>query len=379
MQPSNLKTPGIECAESARIPTSWCGSTTRRFDWSSGRGPTTFPPGSPKNGTWYTDEFLESYASGCPNHGDCEPMSDKQSRYSHADIVESSDARVVVHWRYALAEPEHYLGADPDPLTGWFDWTDEYWTVYPDGVAIRKQVLRPTDQTQGYEWQETIIINQPGQMPDDNLNLDALTLANMKGESATYSWKPRPPGVYGDVHHPLTMDKPDSPNIQVVNLKSTWRPFAIVPPVNARIKPFNTAGAYFSFGCWNHWPVTQIASSGRCVAPDRASHFSLSHIFWDPYASDESSVTKILMDGFTTKPAPELVPLAKSWLSPAVAEVPGDAFRSEGYDPAERAYVVTRNQGAQPAALTLTLAASEASPLVIPPSSLRVGEAKRRN
>ena len=28
-----------------------------------------------------------------------------------------------------------------DPLTGWFDWADEYWTVYPDGVAVRKQVL----------------------------------------------------------------------------------------------------------------------------------------------------------------------------------------------------------------------------------------------
>ena len=77
-------------------------------------------------------------------------MSDKQDRYSHVNIVESSDARVVVHWRYALAEVEHYLGAEPDPLTGWFDWADEYWTVYPDGVAIRKQVLHPTDQTKGY-------------------------------------------------------------------------------------------------------------------------------------------------------------------------------------------------------------------------------------
>jgi hypothetical protein len=49
-------------------------------------------------------------------------------------------ARVLVHWRYALSETENYKGAYPDPLTGWFDWADEYWTGYPDGVAVRKQM-----------------------------------------------------------------------------------------------------------------------------------------------------------------------------------------------------------------------------------------------
>jgi hypothetical protein len=343
-----------------------------RFDESPIRlvfwqGTNYIPAWVTENGKWYTDEFLESYASGCPNHGDCEPMSDKQERYSHVNIVESSDARVVIHWRYAEAEPEHYLGANPDPLTGWFDWTDEYWTVYPDGVAVRKQVLRPTDQTQGYEWQESIVINQPGHLPEDSVNTDAITLANMKGESATYTWGTSPPGIYTEVAHPRSMDKPDTPNIQEVNLKSTWKPFEIVSPVNARVKPFNTSGGYFSFGCWNHWPVTQIASSGRfCVAPDRASHFSLTHIFWDPYASDESSITKLLLNGLTTRSAAELVPLAKSWLSPPSIELAGDAFRSEGYDPAQRAYVLVRAETSKTSELKFTLAASESSPMVNP-------------
>ena len=35
-------------------------------------------------------------------------MSDKQNRYSHVDILETDDARVVVHWRYALIEVEKY-------------------------------------------------------------------------------------------------------------------------------------------------------------------------------------------------------------------------------------------------------------------------------
>lgn len=319
------------------------------------------------NGTWFTDEFLESYSAGCPDHGDCEPMSDKQERYSHVNIVESSDARVVVHWRYALAEVDHNLGANPDPLTGWFDWTDEYWTVYPDGVAIRKQVLRPTDQTQGYEWQETIIVNPPGKRPDDDINLDALTIANMKGETATYTWLPKASGVYGDLHQPKSIDKPENGNIQWVNLKSTWKPFEIVSPTHASFEVFHIDKSYFSFGCWNHWPITQIPSSGRyCVAPDRASHSSLSHIFWDTSETTESSMTKLLMDGLTTKSAAELAPLAKSWLTPAPIEVQGDAFASLGYDPAQRAFVVTHKNAGKPEALELTLHASDSSPLVNP-------------
>ena len=109
-------------------------------------------------------------------------MSDKQSRYSHVKILESSDARVVVHWRYALSEVEHSIGAHPDPFPGWFDWADEYWTVYPDGVAVRKQVIRTTDVTKPHEWQESIILTGPGQRPEDNINWDALTLGTWRGK-----------------------------------------------------------------------------------------------------------------------------------------------------------------------------------------------------
>lgn len=48
-------------------------------------------------------------------------MSDKHSRYSHVKILESNNARVVVEWRYALSEVEHYKIADADPYTGWGD------------------------------------------------------------------------------------------------------------------------------------------------------------------------------------------------------------------------------------------------------------------
>ena len=64
-------------------------------------------------------------------------------------ILESSPARAVVHWRYAPCETRNYAGSFADPITGWSDWVDEYWTVYPDGIAVRKQVLWSSERA---EW-----------------------------------------------------------------------------------------------------------------------------------------------------------------------------------------------------------------------------------
>jgi hypothetical protein len=346
-----------------------------RFDQSPMRlvfwqGTNYIPAWVTENGKWYTDEFMETWGHNvCPEGSDCEPMSDKQSHYSHVDILESNDARVVLHWRYALSEVMHDLGAHTDPLTGWFDWGDEYFTVYPDGVAVRKQVLHTSSNPDSpdFEWQETIVINGPGQKPEDNINPDALTMANLKGETATYTWKPRPEGNYGLPDGPRKLTGPEDANIQIVNLKSTWKPFQIVPPAHARMEVFNETESYFMFVCWNHWPVAQIASSGRpCLAPDRPSHTTLSHIYWDPYQRSESGATKLRLDGLTTKSITELMPLAKSWLSPPQVEVATEGFRSEGYNPAERAFIVVHEASAQPAALDVTIQATEASPAVNP-------------
>jgi hypothetical protein len=320
-----------------------------------------------ENGKWYSDEHLETWGPGCPDGEDCEPMSDKQSRYSHVSILESSDARAVVHWRYALAEAEYYHGAHPDPLTGWFDWADEYWTVYPDGVAVRKQVIHTTDLSKPHEWQETIVVNGPGQKPEDTINLDALTLANLKGEIVTYTWKPKPAMSFTRPNGPETVTGPPDANIQVVNLKSTWKPFQIVPPANVKWDIYNDEKTYFTFECWNHWPVAQIPSSGRpCVAADRPFSSSLSHIYWDAYQTSENTMSKLLLDGLTTKPPRELLPLAKSWLSPPQIYVTGEGFRSEGYDAAERAFVLVHGASTRLAALDLTIQAGEESPAVNP-------------
>ena len=310
-----------------------------------------------ENGKWYTDEFLEDGYGGSTVY-DAEPMSDKQTRYSRVNILESTRARVVVHWRYALADIL-YRGAHQDPLTSWFDWADEYYTVYPDGIAIRRQVLHHSERVHPphvwHEWQETIVVNAPGTRPEDNIEKDALTLVNMAGQTATYSWSP---------HAPESLPNPPNANIQVVNLKSHWKPFQVAPQP-ASFSTYTGEDTRSMFEWWNHWPVGLIDSSGRCaVAPDRASHSSLSHILWPEYAKGEDAITKILMDGLTSRPAGELAALGKSWLHPATVRLSGQGFASQGYDPAERAFVFVRNDGT--AELKVTLDGSTDSPLFNP-------------
>jgi Concanavalin A-like lectin/glucanases superfamily len=348
-----------------------------RFDQSPIRlvfwqGTNYIPAWVTENDKWYTDEFLETWESGCPGGGDCEPMSDKQSRYSRVNILESNDARVVVHWRYALAEVEKYKGAWPDPQTGWTDWADEYWTIYPDGVAIRKQVLHSTEANRLHEWQETIVLHQPGSTPDDDINLNAITLENMQGATKTYTWGKKHAGTFGNPVGPGPVSGPPDPNIQLVNMKSQWKPFQVVSAEGASADIYNNENSYFNFLCWNHWPVAQIASSDRpCVTDDRASHSSLSHLYWKVYSKGENTATKIMMDGLTMKSPAELLPLAKSWLSPPKVRVEGSDYRNDGYDPTQRAYVLTRTAAEATDRLTITFEASDASPILNPAIVIR--------
>jgi hypothetical protein len=360
-----------------------------RFDKSAMRlvfwqGTNYIPAWVTENGKWYTDEFLETWQDGCGGAADCEPMSDKQSRYSHASILASSDARAIVHWRYALADAREYQGANPDPRSGWTDWADEYWTVYPDGVAVRKQVLWSTRLDRPHEWQETIVINGPGQRPEDNIEPDALTFENMAGQTAAYSWKPKTDHSFTFPKGPPNPDRPLNANIQIVHLKSAQNPFQIVVPKNVTFDSYNFEPSYSMFEWWNHWPVAQVGSSGRpAIAPDRASHSSLSHIYWEPYAKTANSMTKLLLCGLVKRDGAEagLLPLAKSWISPPEARLADPASGSVEYDPAQRAFVVRRAGARGQTPLTIRVDSSPDRPLVNPafvieqwggPASIRV-------
>jgi len=320
-----------------------------------------------ENNRWYTDEFMEIYGHPrCPDGEDCEPMSDKQSRYSHVRILESTAARAVVHWRYALSEVEKYgIGDAADPRD-WGDWADEYWTIYPDGIAVRKSVLWSTaaerDQT---EFQESIVLIPPGETPEDNVNFDALTFADVAGASNTYRWQPKAGKGLALPRGPESFPEPKDAVIQWVNLKSEWKPFQVAWGNAVRFAAYNGENSISSFEWWNHWPVAQIPSSGRpALAPDRAGHTSLSHIYWPVYEQDEQRVTKILLDGLTQSSAGQLGPIAASWRNPAQLELRGESGSAiVPYDAAQRAYLLPAGAART---LRMTLHATSASPAFHP-------------
>jgi hypothetical protein len=232
-------------------------------------------------------------------------------------------------------------------------------------------LLWSTEQAEwAHEWQETIVINGPGERPEDNINFEALTLANMKGEAASYHWEPKASELFDYPQGPQSMPRPANPNIQVVNLKSAQKPFQIVPPDGAKIIPYGGEKSYSAFEWWNHWPVGQIPSSGRpALAADRASHSSLSHIYWGVFQRTDRSLSKVLLDGLTERTASDLVPLAKSWLSPPKMDVTGPAH-GLGYDSAQRAFVIQCSSGST-GPLTVTWHAGSDCPLVNPALVIR--------
>ena len=63
-------------------------------------------------------------------------MQDPHCLYSHVRIIENTDARVVVHWRYAPVSAHNHLW-NVDPKTGFACWVDEYYTIYPDAAGVR--------------------------------------------------------------------------------------------------------------------------------------------------------------------------------------------------------------------------------------------------
>ena len=211
-------------------------------------------------------------------------------------------------------------------------------------------------------------IFQPGQRPEDVLDKTAyLSLANMDGQSRTYTWPP---------------DKKEVPraNIQIVNYKSRFKPFLILTNKKPRIwfarirkrQPGKELSGMSmplssSFWWWNHWPVAQLPNDGRVAeAPDRPSHSYTSTQDSAPYETTDNSITKIMLCGLTEKSVTQLLPLAKSWLIPAELKLKTSTFQYQGYDPTQRAYVLTCKKAGKPAVIEFELLASDESPVVNP-------------
>ena len=205
--------------------------------------------------------------------------------------------------------------------SGFGEWGNEYYYIYPDGVTVRK--VLPGKGA----WQETIFLNEPGTRPEDNVHLEACTLLNLEGESKAYSW---------ENGYPI-FDLKDA-IIQLVNFKSEYKPFMIFREggsfsvFNLEVRP-----KYSHFPWWNHWPVAQIISDGRSAsAPDRAAHSSLS---WGDPGGEAA------LYGMTNKDPADLVDLAKSWNRPPKMSLKYQNYENLGFDYTQRAYILNTKTG----------------------------------
>jgi len=306
-----------------------------------------------EKGQWYTNEFNETWGTS-GGRGCQEPMSDKESYSNHARIIENTPARAVVHWRYPLVDVHHVL-ANYDYLTGWGDWSDWYFYIYPDGVAAKRMHLW-TSGLRIHEWGEVMAILGPGQHPEQVLETEpSLLFADLEGDVDTYDW----------VNGPPLKVKYKNKKIQMVNYKADYKPFTIADFTGGFVYSGELT-PYSVFPSWNHWPVAQMPSDGRNASfPDRTSHSSLIHHVNMPTSQKSYGLKpfqeKILLEGMTAKSPDELVPLAKSWLNAPVLNLTYGGI-SQGYDPAQRAYIIAAEGGN----LSFELQASEDSPVVNP-------------
>lgn len=298
---------------------------------------------------WFTNEFNETGGTeDAP--GDNEPMSDKGSYDSHARVIENNGARVVVNWRYRLTEPGHHW-ANYNDTTGWGDIADWEYYIYPDGVASKIMRCYSSKADTWHEWDEQIVVLSEGQHPENVVRkAPVMTFVDTTGKATDYDWNPNPPNP-----------KFDGQMIQMIYFTGQYNPYTIQNFTRGDI--YNGEVTWYSvFPSWNHWPTSQINSSGRNSSfTDRSAHSSFSHLIW-PYSSQQRGKIpfdeKILMEGMTNQPVTTLTSLAKSWLkAPVAVNVSGGT--SQGYNLARRAYCFTFGT----APLSFMIAASDNNPI----------------
>ena len=311
-----------------------------------------------ENGQWIADQSFETWdgTEGCYEH-----MEDPRCLYSQVRILESSEARAVVHWRYApVSSRNHFWRVDEK--SGWGLWVDEYYYFYPDLTAVRKVVWSTEflGQESPSEIQETIPFCQPGQSSEDILNPDALTILNLEGESQVYSW----PGEMNDPDLQRKL-RPENPNIQVVNLKSKAKPFIIFEPgCQMHVYVGRVRAGVSNFPAYNHFPVSLLPSDGRyAVAADRVTSFSISYTDPPRHEGPEATTWASWIYGVTESPYGGLAALGRSWARAPRLAVQGSGLRAEGYDLSQRVYVLACPNPGRPEAAVCELQAGTETPL----------------
>jgi hypothetical protein len=261
-------------------------------------------------------------------------MADKQNRHSHVRILENHPARVVIHWRYAAVDILYHFENEKI-------WADEYHYIYPDGTAIRYVTYH--DKPTG--WQDVQFFAPAGSTPEDQIELQALTVANLKGETFKMDWS-----------NGIPKNELEDALISIVNFKSNYKVLVIYPSEVDGIGAWGereraTPENHFA-GPWNHWPVSQMPNDGRyAMFTDRVTSSALGGADPREYA----------IYGFTDKNIESLVPLGRFWNNAPEILIREGATKAH-FKISEKAYEIESN-GPK---VDLQIKSSPESPLVNP-------------
>jgi hypothetical protein len=334
-----------------------------RFDQTAARvvfwrGSRYSPAWVSENELWMADQSVEAWdnAEGCFEH-----MQDRHCRHSHVRVVESHDARAVVHWRYAPTSAYDHMWR-VDEKTGWTCWVDEYYYIYPDATGVRFVSWKNDSLGQPRQFQESLPFTHPGQLPGDVVHADWVTIGNMKGETGKLSFIENPPKVK------VKPGLPSDLTIQVYNFKALNKPFIIFEAGNVMEYLFDRdIKALSRPGACDHWPVSQNPCDGRTAqTSDHPTHFLGFPISDPPVHEGDGRCWWHGLYGMTTRAFPDVARLARSWNQPPALRVSGGGATTLGYRKPERAYHVACPAGGPSGAIDLELAASDASPAVNP-------------
>ncbi len=294
-----------------------------------------------RDGIWSNDQGAERYEKQCYEH-----MSDMLCRFSNIRLIHQSDARIVVHWRNSSASISYQWPALD--TNGWGIWSDEYWTIYPDGVSVRHQLVHNnTDKPITAELNQNEILCHPGQSTEDVMNDDGVILFQPDGQTRTIT-RTSPPAKKGEGDW----------NLQVINLKGRTKQFEI-----------GEIGAYGETSLhrdvwwrgWNHYPAQVIPSDGTQVKTYDRPLSMCPSTMRELRHTNGNNIEAMVLYGLTDKQPSELTSLNRSWnFAPAVTDMNGCV--SLGYERRERAFKFKKCS--EPIAFTLH--ASQEQPLENP-------------
>lgn len=320
-------------------------------------------------GVWFTPEWLETNS---PEDMHCyEPIMDKQLKYSWVKILEYGPARAKVHWHYACDNMRYEI------FNG-NTMADEYYTVYPDGVAVRKLVAWPGNENDfggnPNFWQvlEYILITGAGVSPENVVDKkECFTFRNEKGDKISFGW-PLPKKFPQPLCTSFPQIKDWNIYIGRLHLKDRADPYVMFVK-DQRLFPYKPCvyckGNHPVFGLFQgennvfkHWPATDMENfvlgvdAGKDVGKV-ATHTSFIDCNYTSVPADRPPrpCNWLFLTGATEEKDSYLVDLVKSWYNPADIQtgyesgnIPGMSHGPilyEGYAFSERTYQFTKMQG----------------------------------